>query len=92
MVVEVAQPGDDYESGPLTERTLTQRGMELINDASWDTVGIRCVIGHPRDELAIAALATGETTASLEIGPYRGNWEPGFFDWAFAEVGAADSR
>ncbi len=83
MVVEVAQHGDEYEQGPLAERTLNPRGMEIINAASWDTVGIECVIGHPDDQQAIAALTTGEKTVRMpEYGPYRGNREPGMFDWA----------
>jgi hypothetical protein len=83
MVVEVARPGDDYEEGPLAVRTLNANGMKIINEAAWDTVGIRCVIGHPNDEQAIAALVTGEKTVSMPVlGPYRGNREPGLFDWA----------
>jgi len=83
MVVEVARQGDNYEQGPLAERTLNPKGMEIINEAAWDTVGIRCVIGHPDDEPAIAALTTGEKTVRMpDLGPYRGNREPGMFDWA----------
>ena len=83
MVVEVAQPGDNYEQGPLAERILNPKGMEIINEATWDTVGIKCVIGYPDDEQAIAALTTREKTVSMPaLGPYRGNRELGLFDWA----------
>jgi hypothetical protein len=87
MVVETAQPGDDYEQGPLAERTLNPKGMQIINDATWDTVGIKCVIGHPDDRSAIEALKTGEKLTQMpELGPYRGIREPSLFDWARAEA------
>ncbi|WEP00026.1 hypothetical protein A6P39_041785 [Streptomyces sp. FXJ1.172] len=35
MVVGVAQPTDDYEAGPLTERILNVKCMELVNRAVW---------------------------------------------------------
>lgn len=87
MVVEVAQPGDDYEQGPFAERTLNPKGMQIINGATWDTVGIKCVIGHPDDEQTIAALTTGEKTVRMPaLGPYRGNREPSLLDWACSEL------
>ena len=87
MVVEAAQPGDDYEQGPLVERTLNPVGMQIINDAAWDTARIRCVFGHPDDAQAIAAPATGEKLTRMpELGPYRGNREPGLFDWASSDA------
>ncbi|HEX2746145.1 MAG TPA: hypothetical protein VHO07_22665 [Streptosporangiaceae bacterium] len=83
MVVEIAQQGDDYEQGPLVERTPNPKGMKIINEATWDTAGIKCVIGHPDDAQAILALTSGEKMASMPVlGPYRGNREPGLFDWA----------
>lgn len=86
MVVEAAQPGDDYERGPLVERTLNPLGMQIINDATWDSAGIRCVIGHPDDAQAIEDLTTGEKLTRMpELGPYRGNREPGLFDWASSD-------
>ena len=83
MVVEVAQPGDRYEQEPLAERILNPKGMQIINEATWDTAGIKCVIGHSDDEQTIAALTTGEKTVRMPaLGPYRGNREPSLFDWA----------
>ena len=93
MVVEVTQPGDDYEQGPLAVRTLNPKGMEIINEATWDTVGIRCVIGHPDDEQAISVLTAGAKQVRMPVlGPYRGNREPGLFDWADPEALAAVRR
>ena len=87
MAVGTAQAGDDYEQGPFAERTLNPRGMAIINEAVWDTVGIKCVIGHPDDESAIARLSTGSKLVRMpHLGPYRGNREPGLFDWATPEV------
>jgi hypothetical protein len=86
MVVDAAQPGDDYEQGPVVERTLNPAGMQIINDATWDTAGIRCVIGHPADSQAIEALSTGEKLTRMpELGPYGGNRESGLFDWACSD-------
>lgn len=60
--------------------------MQIINDATWDTAGIRCVIGHPADAQAIEALTTGEKLTRMpELGPYRGNRESGLFDWACSD-------
>jgi hypothetical protein len=83
MVIGVAGANDDYQCGPFAVRTLNPAGMKIINEATWDTVGIKCVIGHPDDLKAIAALAAGQKDAVMpRLGPYRGNREPGFFDWA----------
>ena len=82
------EQGDDYEQGLLAERTLNPKGMEIINQAAWDTVGIKCVIGHPDDEPAITTLTAGDKTARMpNLGPYRGNREPGMFDWACPGLG-----
>jgi hypothetical protein len=87
MVIGAAGPDDDYEQGPFAVRTLNPRGMEIINEATGDTVGIKCVIGHPEDEQAISALATGVKQVKMpELGPYRNSREPGLFDWATPEV------
>jgi hypothetical protein len=87
MVVEAAQAGDDYEQGPLVERTLNRAGMKIINDATWDTAGIRCVIGHPADAQAIEALTTGgKLTRMPELGPYRGDRGCGLFEWACSDL------
>ena len=86
MVVEAAQAGDDCEQGPLVERTLNPAGMQIINDATWDTTGIRCFIGHPADALAIEALTTGAKLARMpELGLYRGDRECGLFEWACSD-------
>jgi hypothetical protein len=93
MVVETAQPGDDYEHGPTVVRTPNPKGMQIINQATWDAVGIRCVIGHPNDRQAIAALTAGSKLVRMpNLGPYRGSREPGLFDWADAEVHVAVRR
>ena len=85
MVVEVAQPGDNYEQVPLTDGTLNPKGMEIINEAAWDTGGIRCVTSHPDDEAAIRCPdRRREDCGHAELGPYRGNREPGMFDWAYS--------
>ena len=71
------------EYGTLAERILNPKGMQIINEATWDTAGIKCVIGHSDDEQTIAALTTGEKTVRMPaLGPYRGNREPSLFDWA----------
>ena len=46
--------------------------------------GIRCVIGHPDDAAYIGALQEHgrELKVKIRYGPYRGNREPGFFDWS----------
>lgn len=49
MALGAAQPADDFGQGPYAERTINAKGMEILNDATWDHVGIRCVIGHPDD-------------------------------------------
>jgi hypothetical protein len=93
MVIDAAGPDDDYEQGPFAVRSLNPIGMKIINEATWDTVGIKCVIGHPDDEQAISALATGTKQARMpELGPYRGNREPGLFDWATPEITWASYR
>lgn len=84
MVPGAAQPGDDYEQCPTTERTLNAKGMAIVNEALWDTAGIRFVIGHPDDEPSIAGIEIGPKLVALPpLGPYRGDREPGLFDWAF---------
>lgn len=45
MALGTAQPGDDYTQGPHAERTVNAKGMHILNSATWDHVGIRCVIG-----------------------------------------------
>ena len=93
MVVEVGQPGDEYERGPLAERTLNPKAMKIINEAAWDTIGIKCVIGHPDDSVAVASLTRGVKTVSMPaLGPYRGNREPGLFDWALPGPATAARR
>ena len=84
MALGTAQPGDDYEQGPCAERTVNAKGVEILNSATWDHVGIRCVIGHPDDAADIRALQGHgrELRFKIRYGPYRGNREPGFFDWS----------
>ena len=83
MVAEAAQAGDDYETAPVTERTLNPKAMAIINEATWDTVGIRCVIGHPDDTAWISDLQPGPKAVKMpQYGPYRWNREAGLFDWA----------
>jgi len=87
MVIEAAQPDDDYEQGPQAERALNPKGMAIINEATWDTVGIKCVIGHPDDMPWIAELRTGPIRVVMPgLGPYWGNREPGLFDWALPQT------
>jgi hypothetical protein len=84
MALGAAQPGDDYEQGPYAERTVNAKGIEILNAATWDHVGIRCVIGHPGDAAYIGSLQDHgrELRVKIRYGPYRGNREPGFFDWS----------
>ena len=87
MVVEVAQQGDDYEQSPLVERTLNPTGMQIINHAAWDTVA-SVLDRPPRRRPAITTLTAGDKTARMpNLGPYRGNREPGMFDWACPGLG-----
>ncbi|MGW1008286.1 hypothetical protein [Streptomyces sp. NPDC002520] len=85
MVVGVAQPTDDYEAGPLAERSLNAKGMELVNQATWTVNEITCVMGHPDDADYLLRLPeTGSTLRLPRLGPYRGNREPSYFHWASA--------
>ena len=83
MVVGAAKPGDDYENGSRAERTLNPAGMTILNAATWETAGIRCVIGHPDDAPWISGLQVSDKPFAMpRLGSYRGNREPGFFDRA----------
>lgn len=84
MALGTAQPGDDYGQGPYADRTVNAKGAEILNAATWDHVGIRCVIGHPDDVAYIGSLRDHDRELRVKIryGPYRGNREPGFFDWS----------
>jgi hypothetical protein len=84
MALGTAQPGDDYELGPYAERTVNAKGVEVLNSATWDHVGIRSVIGHPDNAADIGTLKDHgrELRFKIRYGPYRGNREPGFFDWS----------
>jgi hypothetical protein len=85
MVVGVAQTTDDYEAGPLAERVLNAQGMELVNRVAWTVPEIACVMGHPDDADYLLQLSvTGPTVRLPQLGPYRGNREPGFVQWALA--------
>jgi hypothetical protein len=83
MALGAAQSSDDYEQGPHAERTVNAKGAVILNDATWDHVGIRCVIGHPDDADYVETLQDHDRQIKVKIryGPYRGNREPGFFDW-----------
>jgi hypothetical protein len=83
MALGTAQSADDYEYGPYAERTVNAKGGVVLNDATWDHVGIRCVIGHPDDAMYISTLKDHDRQLRFKIryGPYSGNREPGFFDW-----------
>lgn len=83
MAVGTAQPGDVYERGPFAERILDQGTVTTVNEAALDTVGIRCVIGHPDDRDAIAAMTTGAKIAAMPVtGAFLRTSEGGLFDWA----------
>jgi len=70
---------------PTQERTLIQSAVEVLNDASWQGEGIRCVIGHPDDEAELMRLDTKRPLVIPRYGPYRLTRELGFFDWALGE-------
>jgi hypothetical protein len=97
MAPDTAEPGDDYEQGPYAERTVNAKGVAILNDATWDHVGIRCVIGHPDDVAYIGTLQDHGRQLKVKIryGPYRNNREPGFFGWCgrarLARPGVLDS-
>ena len=83
MVVNTAETADDYESGPLAERILSPNAVAIVNEATLDTTGIRCVIGHPDDWDIISAIPIGPKAVQMpENGPYLGTFEEGVFDWA----------
>ncbi|MGW1917795.1 hypothetical protein ACWCQS_45945 [Streptomyces sp. NPDC002076] len=93
MVVGAAQPTDDYEAGPLTERTLNAKGMELVNRAAWTVTEITCVMGHPDDADYLLQLPeTGSTLRLPRLGPYRGNREPSYFHWVLTGTGVPRPR
>jgi hypothetical protein len=83
MAIGAAQPGDDYEAGPFAERILAPGTVTTVNEAALGTVGIRCVIGHPDDRDAIAAMTIGSKIAAMpETGACLGTLEGGLLDWA----------
>ena len=84
MALGTAQPGDDHQQGPYAERTVNAKGVEILNSATWDHVGIRSAIRHPDDTAYIGALQDHGRELKVKIlhGPYRGNRELGFFDWS----------
>jgi len=83
MAVGTAEPGDDYEARPFAERILDPGTVTTINEATLDTVGIRCVIGHPHDRDGIGALTSGPKLAAMpDTGACLGTREGGLFDWA----------
>ncbi|WP_152626645.1 hypothetical protein [Streptacidiphilus carbonis] len=83
MAVSEAVPGDDFEAGPLAERALNVRGMDIINGSTWELNGITCVIGHPDDAPWIGELEDGDRTVKMPpLGPYAGSREGGMLDWA----------
>lgn len=85
MAVGAARGGDDYEAVPVKERALNPRGLAAMNGATWEHPGIKCIIGHPDDAYWMKELvATGTVQELPRLGRYRGNREPGLFDWAFA--------
>ncbi|MGK4586216.1 hypothetical protein [Kitasatospora sp. HPMI-4] len=83
MALDTALPGEDYEDGPIAERTLNPASMAIANACSWGHSNIKCVIGHPDEAEEIAALSdTGDAISLPKLGPFRGTREPGLLDWA----------
>lgn len=93
MVVGAAQPADDYEAGPLAERILNAKGMEIVNQIAWTVPEITFVMGHPDDVGYLMQLREAGPTVRLpRLGPYGGNREPSFFHWVLAGVGVPFPR
>ncbi|MGW7003697.1 hypothetical protein ACWGCW_12915 [Streptomyces sp. NPDC054933] len=83
LALDTAPPSDNYEAGPFTERTLNPAGMAITNACAWGHTKIRCVIGHPDDAKMIVTLPETGTALKLpQLGPFHGNREPGYLDWA----------
>lgn len=85
MAVGKARPGDLYEQGPYTERAVTARGVGLLNDLSWDHIGIRCVMAHDNDVHDLSALVDHGRRFMMEsrdLGPYQRTGELRLLDWA----------
>jgi hypothetical protein len=84
MAVGAARPADDYEVGPFAERILDPDAVTIVNEAALGTAGIRCLIGHPDDQNAIANMTTGPKIAAMPAtGAFLGTHEGGLFDWAW---------
>lgn len=85
MAVGKAQPGDDYEKAPYAEREVNARGVRLLNELSWDHVGIRCAIAHQDDEQDLRALVDHGRRFVMKnryLRPYRHTRELRLLDWA----------
>ncbi|XMN11266.1 hypothetical protein ACK8N7_37255 [Streptomyces griseobrunneus] len=79
MVMGAARPADDYEVGPLTERILNLKGMEIVDQVAWTVSEITWVRGHPDDADYLLQLPEIGPTVSLSpTWPYGGNRETGF--------------
>jgi hypothetical protein len=82
MVVDAAQPGDDYKAGPMRDLILTPAMADLINEASWQLGGIMCALGHPDDASYMLQLNASRPFAMPWLGPFRGTGDVGLCDWA----------
>ena len=88
MVVGAAQHGDDYETAPMQDLTMTAAAVDLVNEASWMLGGITCIMGHPEDESSLAALDKDKPLVPPILGPYRGTCDVGLCDWAVIDTPA----
>ena len=85
MAVGKARPGDAYEQAPYAEREVNARGMRLLNEFSWDHIGIRCVIAHHDHERDLTELVDHGrrfVMKSRYLHPYRHTRETRLLDWA----------
>jgi hypothetical protein len=68
---------------PDTHRVLTPATVEALNEVSWQVDGVRCVIGHPDDQVLLLRLTDRGEWRQPQLGPYRNKGKEGLLDWAF---------
>ncbi|MFE4758756.1 hypothetical protein ACFRIB_52955 [Streptomyces mirabilis] len=65
MVMNVAEPTDECENGPLDERILKAKGTKVVNRIAWAVTEITCVMGHLDDPVCLLPLPETGPTASF---------------------------
>jgi hypothetical protein len=78
--VGAGSPTSQFVVAPTASRELVPGAVERLNQASWITRAIRCLIGHPDDAERLMRLDTSQRLMP-SLGAFRNRGQEGLFDW-----------